>query len=212
MGFHDDLAEVVQDPAIRRLAMRRARSRELAEDALQDTFYAVARTRHAETIEDLPAFFCRSLIRVINRQFTLSGPFLAEDIGAVADSRQGHSSSGNPATASVADEVQLRILAEAALKRLEYEQAELIATIPGRSSDPHQYRHKILMSASRILCLLFEGPVTMADWNAVLRSEDPQWCDQPGLALEARYQRLSRARADVQALLRIILPLDWLLT
>ena len=44
-SFLDDLAELVQDPAIRRLAERRAGSRELAEDALQETFRAVAQTR-----------------------------------------------------------------------------------------------------------------------------------------------------------------------
>jgi hypothetical protein len=44
-----------------------------------------------------------------------------------------------------------------------------------------------------------EGPVTTADWYTVLKSEYPQWHDEPGL-------RLSRARADIQALLREILP------
>jgi DNA-directed RNA polymerase specialized sigma24 family protein len=208
MGFLDDLAELVEDPAIRRLAERRARSRELAEDALQDTFYAVARTQHPEAIEDLRAFFCKSLIRAIYRQLTLSAPIPAEDIAAIADSRQGLSSSGTPAPASVESEADLRLLAEAALIRLERDRAGLTAMIPGRSDDPRRYRRMIVAVTERILRLLFEGPVATADWNAVLRLAYPQLCDEPGLARDALHQRLSRARADIESLLRVILPRD----
>ena len=208
MGLFDDLAKLVEDPAIRRLAERRARCRELAEDALQDTFRAVGQTRNPEAIEDLRAFFCKSLIHAINRQLTLSAPIPAGDIAAIADSRRGLSSSGTPPSASVASEAHLRLLAEAALTRLKRDRAELMAMVPARSGDPRRYRRTILVAAGRILRLLFEGPVTMADWNAVLQSEYPQLCDEPGLAHDALYQRLSRARADIQLLLRVILPRD----
>ena len=50
--------------------------------------------------------------------------------------------------------------------------------------------------------------MTSADWNAVLKSEYPQWCDEPALARDAIDQRLSRARGDVQSLLRAIFPRD----
>ena len=206
MGFLDDLAKLVEDAAIRRLAERRARSRELAEDALQDTFRAVAQTQHPEAIEDLRAFFCKSLIHAINRQLTLSPPVPAEDIGAVADSCQGFSSSGASPSAPVESDVYLRLLAEAALTRLERDRAELMAMVPARSGDPRRYQYTIIAAAGAILRLLFEGQVMTADWNAVLRSEYPQWCDEPGLADDAMYQRLSRARADVRFLLQAILP------
>jgi hypothetical protein len=208
MGFLDDLAKLVQDPAIRRLAERRARCRELAEDALQDTFRAVAQTQHPEAIADLRAFFCKSLIRAIYRQLTLSAPIPAEDIAAIADSRQGLASSGTSAPASVESEADLRLLAEAALTRLERDRAELMAMVPARSDDPRRYRRMIVAVTERILRLLFEGPVATADWNAVLRLEYPQLCGEPGLAHDALYQRLSRARADIQSLLRVILPRD----
>jgi len=208
MGFLDDLAELVEDPAIRRLAERRARSHEVAEDALQETFYAVARTQHPEAIEDLRAFFCKSLIRVIYRQLTLSAPIPAEDIAVIADSRQGLSSSSTSAPASVESQADLRLLAEAALIRLERDRAELMAMVPGRSDDPRRYRRMIVAVTERILRLLFEGAVATADWNAVLRLEYPQLCDCPGLARDALHQRLSRARADIQSLLRVILPRD----
>jgi hypothetical protein len=205
MGFLDDLAKLVQDPAIRRLAERRARSRDLAEDALQDTFRAVGQMQHPEAINDLRAFFCKSLIRTINRQFALSAPIPADDIDAIADSRL-MLSPGPSSSASVASEAHLRLLAEVALTRLERDRAELMAMVPPRSGDPLRYQSTIIAVAATILCLLIEGPVTMADWNAVLRSEYPQWCDKPGLAHDAMYQRLSRARGDVQLLLRAILP------
>ena len=206
MGLHDDLAELVEDAAIRRLAQRRAGSRELAEDALQDTFRAVAQTQHPEAIEDLRAFFCKSLIRAINRQLTLSAPVPAGDIGAIADSRQGLSSSGASPPAPVESEAYLRLLAEIALARLERDRAELMAMVPARSGDPRRYQYTIIEATGTILRLLFAGPVTTADWNAVLRSQCPQWCGEPGLASDAMYQRLSRARADVKFLLRAILP------
>jgi hypothetical protein len=177
-----------------------------AEDALQDTFRAVAQTQNPEAIEDLRAFFCKSLIRAINRQLTLSAPIPAGDIATVADSRQGLSSSGPSPPPSVASEAHLRLLAEVALTRLERNRGELMAMVPARSDDPGRYQVTIIAVARTILRLLFEGPVTMADWNAILRSEYPQWCDEPGLARDATYQRLGRARADVQFLLRAILP------
>jgi hypothetical protein len=206
MAFRDDLADLVEDPAIRRLAMRRARSRELAEDALQETYHAVAKTQNPEAIEDLRAFFCKSLIRTIIRQLSLSAPIPAGDIGMIADSRQGLSESSTPPLASVADEAYLRLLAEGALTRLERDRAELMAMVPGRSDDPLRYQSTVIAVTAMVLRLLFEGPVTIADWNAVLRSQYPQWCDEPGLAHDAAYQRLSRARGDVQLLLRAILP------
>lgn len=205
MGFQDDLAELVKDPEIRRLALRRARNLELAEDALQETYRAVAQMRNPETIEDLRKFFCKSLIRTIGRQFTVAVPIPAEDIDAIADSCQN---SGAPSSGSVEDEVHLRILAEVAFTRLERDRPGLMAMIPARSDDPHLYRCAILAAAATIFYLLLRGPVTTADWNSALRSGYPQWCDEPGLPSDTVYQRLSRARADVQFLLRAILPRD----
>ena len=152
----------------------------------------MAQTRNPEAIEDLRAFFCKLLIRAINRQLSLSvRRCLAEDIGAIADRFQDASPSGTSSPTSVASEAQLRILADAALTRLERDRAELMATIPARSGDPGRYRCTIVAAAGTILRLLLRGPVAMADWNAVLRSGYPQWCDEPGFPHDALYQRLS---------------------
>jgi hypothetical protein len=83
-----------------------------------------------------------------------------------------------------------------------------MALVPARSSNSRRYQSAIIAAARTILRLLFEGHVTSADWNAVLKSEYPQWCDEPELAHEAIDQRLSRARRDVQLLLQAIFLRD----
>src|SRR5579864_4712929 len=88
LSFRDQLAEIVADPEVRRLALRRAGSRELAEDALQETFYAVARVRDPRRIESLRAFFCRSLINEINRQLVDPRPIPLDDPQTVQGYRQ----------------------------------------------------------------------------------------------------------------------------
>jgi len=206
--FRSDLSRLVRDPQIRALAQRRALSRELAEDALQDTYYTVARTQDPGGIKDLRAFFCKSLIRTIHHQHDLAAPIPAWDIDAVADSGRDPLRPGTSPPDAVEGEAAMLILAEAAFNRLERDQAGLLATIPARSDDPHRYRCTILTAARTILYQLLKGTVTTADWNAALRSGYPQWCDEPGLPSDAAYQRLSRARADVQQLLRVILPRD----
>jgi DNA-directed RNA polymerase specialized sigma24 family protein len=211
MGLLDDLAKLVEDPEVRALAERRARSHELAEDALHDTFYAVAQTKSPETIRDLRAFFCKSLIHQINHQLARSMPILTEDIGAISDRRQGGtSSSGASLPASVAKDALLRLLAETVLTRLERDRDSLMASVAARSSNPRRYQYAMIAAARTILRLLLEGHVTSADWNAVLKSELPEWCGEPGLAHDAIDQRLSRARGDVQLLLQAIFPRDQL--
>lgn len=209
MGFLDDLAELVQDPEIRRQAERRARSHELAEDALQETFRAVAQTKDPESIRDLRAFFLKSLIHEINHQLARPKPDLIEDIGSISDRFEGrrHSSAPSPPV-SVESEALVRMLAGVVLRRLEHDRDELTTMIPARSSDPYRYQTTIVMAALSVLRLLVEGSVTSADWNAILRSGYPRWYDEPGLAHDAVDQRLSRARRDVQLLLQAIFPQD----
>ena len=78
-SFHDEVCQIREDLDIWRLAVRRAGSFDLAEDALQDTFYAVARVRDPERIENLRAFFCRALIRQIAHLRGQLGPLPVED-------------------------------------------------------------------------------------------------------------------------------------
>lgn len=209
MGFHEELARIATDPDMFRRALRRARSRELAEDALQETARAIAERRNPTAIENLPGFFYVSLIREIDHQLGRPAAIPTEDIGATSDRCQG---SESLAQASVEGEMDLRILAETVLSRFERGQARdhLMTLIPARSDDPRRYRTAIVGATKVIFVLLLDGYVTAADWNAILKAAYPQWCDEPGLARAAIDQRLSRARRDVQSLLRSVLSRDQL--
>jgi DNA-directed RNA polymerase specialized sigma24 family protein len=201
MGFEDDVARVAQDPAIRGLAVARAGSRELAEDALQETYWAVARVKDPGRIQDLRAFFVTSLIHEINHQRARSTLVPVEDIDTTAEQGRSSSSTGSPPS-SVEDEASLRLLAEALLTLLNHDLDQLLVSVPGRSPDHGRYRTAIVAAAKTILLLLLEGPVASADWNAVLQAEYPQWCGEPGLTRDTTHQRLSRARHDIRALLQ----------
>ena len=61
-----ELLAIWQDPQVRKLALRYARNPELAEDALQDAYYAVARVKNPERIKNLRAYFCRTLINEVS--------------------------------------------------------------------------------------------------------------------------------------------------
>lgn len=213
MDFREDLARLATDPGMFRRALRRARNRELAEDALQETARALAERKSPEAIENLPGFFYISLIREIDHQLGRPVAIPTGDIAAVSDVGQDHASpSAALPPCSVEGEADLRILAEAVLSRFRHEPARngLIALVPARSEDPRLYRAAIVFAAKVIFELLLEGYVTLADWNAVLKAAYPQWCDEPGLACTTVDQRLSRARRDVQSLLRSVLSRDQL--
>jgi DNA-directed RNA polymerase specialized sigma24 family protein len=213
MGFHEDLARIAIDAEMLRRAVRRAGCRELAEDAMQETVRAIAERKSPDAIENLRGFFYVSLIREIDHQLGRPAAIPAEDIGVLADRGQDRTTPATPVPpGSVHDDVYVRILAEAVLERFDREHARalLIALVPARSGDPRSYRAAIVSAARAVFELLLDGHVTAADWNAILKANYPQWCDEPGLARAAMDQRLSRARRDVQSLLRSLLSRDQL--
>jgi DNA-directed RNA polymerase specialized sigma24 family protein len=213
--FHDDLATIVNDPEMFRLAIRRAGSRELAEDAIQETARALGERKSLDEIENLRGFFYVALIHEINHQLGRPSAIPAGDAGEIRDRQRDRVSlAGALPPVAVYQNAQLRLLAYEVLGSLERERAQngLAARIPGRSGDPSLYRTAIARAAKIIFALLLEGYVTAADWNAILKAAYPQWCDEPGLASDARDQRLSRARRDVQSLLRSVLSRDQLVS
>jgi DNA-directed RNA polymerase specialized sigma24 family protein len=213
MGIHEDLARIAVDPDMLRLAVRRAGSRELAEDALHDTVWAIAQRRSPQAIENLRSFFYVSMIREIDRQLRRPAAVPAANISEISDRAHGRTSpTAVPPPANVDDEAHFRIIAGAVLNRLRSASArdQLMALVPARSEDPCRYRTAIISAAKAMFELLVEGYVTAADWNAILKAAYPPWCDEPGLARAAIDQRLSRARHDVQFLLRSLLSRDQL--
>ena len=213
MVFHEDLVTIVKDAEMLRLAIRRAGSRELAEDAMQETVRALGERKSLDAIENLRGFFYVALIHEIDHQLGRPSALPVGDVREIGDRRPHLTSPAGALPPVVAEtDAHLRILAEVVLARLEREGAcnGPAALIPSRSRDPSLYRLAIARSAKLILVLLLEGCVTAMDCNDILKAAYPQWCDEPGLARDARDQRLSRARRDVQHLLRSLLSRDQL--
>lgn len=202
------IAAIAADPETFRRAVRRAGSRELAEDAIQETVRAIAERKSPEAIENLEGFFYVTLIHIIDHQLGRPAAIPDADISLTSDRHQSRNSLAAPQQpAPVEGDAHLRVLARAVLAALESERARdgLASLIPARSGDPGRYRSAMVWAAKTIFALLVEGYVTAPDWNAILKTAYPQWCDEPGLAPDARDQRLSRARRDVQQLLRSVL-------
>ena len=183
MGFHANLTNLATDPEMLRRAMWRAGSRELAEDALQETVRAIAERKSAEPIDNLPGFFYIALIREIDHQMGRPAAILAGDIGAISDPCR-HIPGRVAARTPVEGDVHVRILAVAVLAALEGERARnaLAKAIPARSGDPGLYRSAIFRAAKMVFVLLLEGHVTPPDWNAILKAVYPQWCNEPGMS------------------------------
>ena len=88
-------------------------------------------------MQDLRAYFARTLIRVTNDLRTqASSAILVEDIGQVESAGAGLHRQSSRAP------VGLRLQIEGLLTRLERDR-ELVNSIPGRSHDPGRYRSAI---------------------------------------------------------------------
>jgi hypothetical protein len=204
MGFHDDLALVADDPAIMRLAERRAGNRELARDAVQATYLAVSQVKAPERIVDLGTFFRTSLIHEIIHLRARPAPIPVEDIAEAGG--QEAPAGGRIPPDSVEHEAEILRLAQRVLDRLDNDHRQLMAAVPGRSADPRHYRMMIVAAARAIFLMLLQSSVASADWNAALKSAYPRWFAGAGLAPDAADQRLSRGRRDVRLLLQRLLP------
>jgi hypothetical protein len=207
--FYHEVAAIAADPEVRRLALRRAGNRELAEDALQETFYAVARVKNPGRIENLRAFFCRALINEIRRQLLATGPIFLDDPDATLGHRQQSAAHfGRAAHRAVDDEAVAEALAGMLRGRLLRDRYQLEASVPGRSRHPGRYRSMIVSVAERMLHAVASAQVTGADSNLELQRAYPEWFGEPGCTRDASYQRLSRARRDVRTLLMTVVSRD----
>lgn len=203
MGFHGDLVTLASDPAIRRLAERRAGSRELAEDAIQETIWHISR-QDVRKIDNLDAYFRRALIHEISHRLSRPGPILVEDIASAAEPEVAWAHPVPPD--SVEREAEMRRLARSLLGRLDRDREQLMATVSRRSPDPHRYRAAIVAAARAIFLMLLQGAVAKADFNEVLKSTYARWFAEARLAHDVIDQRLSRGRQDVRMLLQRLLP------
>ena len=206
-SFDDELARIRQDPQIWRLALRRAGSRDLAEDALQETFYSVARVKDPGRIENLRAFFCRALINQISHLRGQLNPIPVEDPEMLEGTRQ-QGGRVHAVTRPVNETAVWLQLTAAWRKRFHRERRRLMAMVPERSSDPRRYREVIVATAAKILHATVDGHMNWTDSDDALRAAYPDWFDEPGCTRDTNYQRLSRARREMRVLLMAVVSRD----
>jgi DNA-directed RNA polymerase specialized sigma24 family protein len=206
--FLQQLLAIQQDPEVKNLAWRRARDLDVAEDALQETYYAIARLKNPERIRDLRAYFCKVLIREIYHLLGQLGATLVDDFIGLTDARQGKASDGPPPPQPFDEMVGRHLLARGWLRNFATQRADLARKVPGRSPDPVRYRDAIVTVAEWVLRSVGTGNISDADRNRALRAAYPEWFTTDGCEAGNVYQRFSRARADVNGLLRTVISRD----
>lgn len=193
----------MEDRQVKQLARARAADPDLAEDALQETFDAMARIKHAEYIEDLRKYFCKVLVRNVYRLQGQLGADVMGDPAGLADAC-GRRLGGGALPPLFDEAVHTDMLARKWLERLAKQRAARSGKVPGRSPEPGRYRDVIAATAEGMLLAIAAGDFRDVDLNLSLRAAYPEWFAERGVATANIHQRLARARADVSRLLRAV--------
>jgi len=202
------LAEILKDPRIRGLALRYAGHPALADDALQSTYYAMARLEHLGQIQNLRAYVGKVLIREIHRERGQLGAIVIDDFARVADVHRDAPGCHPVPPPAVGDAVCATVQGEAWLERFAAQRDFLRAGVPSRSDDPDRYRAVICDAAGQVLYDAINGKSSEADTNPALRAAYPGYFDQPDAAPNTLHQRFRRARTDMRALLQAVVRRD----
>lgn len=206
-AFPPELLPIWEDPEVRRFAARRAGDPDLTQDALLQAVCAVARVKDLERISDLKAYFCRVLVNEMYHLRGQLGAARACDPVTLAEM----SDAEKPGSPSDEAMVVTRLMARTWLVRFSAQRDDLRASVPGRSGQADRYRDLIVAVAERVLHAALDGGVSRADANEALQAAFPEWFGQSGSAENACHEHLSRARRDVQDLLKAVVSRDELL-
>ena len=172
---------------------------ELAEDALQETFYALARIKDPSGIKNLRAYFYRVLIRVVHQ---LRSEDRRTNLETLLEWEQYAAAGPGQVLARPADE-SARLAAEGWLKLFSAHRERLTAAVPGRSPDPGRYRNLNIAVTERILGAMPDQGDSEPDSSGAFRAGYPEWFDEAGCAPANLELRLARARSDVRNLLLV---------
>jgi hypothetical protein len=179
----------------------------VAQDALQEAYYAVARIRNPDEVKDLKGYFCTVLIHKIHGLLGQSKGIPVDNIDGLADAHQGQAGC-EPLPPPLEEKVCSDLLTETLLGRLAAQREALTRKVPGRSADPGRYRDVIVAIARLVLISIARRDVSDADGDSALIAMYPEWFAEPRLAPGNAYQRFSRARADVRSVLRSFISPD----
>ncbi len=213
LSFGDRVAVLCQGAGMRGLAIRYARDHDLAEDALQETFYAVARVSDPSRIDDLARYVRRVLQRKVVELLESPCAHLSDDLDALIAASSGgvrRPNTKRPVVmgSPVQDLAVRRAQAKAWIGRL----SRLSKTsVPRRSADPERYQRVIATVARRVLPAMLEGEVSSADLDHFLIAAYPEWFASRQSSTSTRDQRLCRGRREVSGLLESVVSRDELL-
>jgi DNA-directed RNA polymerase specialized sigma24 family protein len=198
------LAETLEDPRIKGLALWYAGNPALAGDALQSTYFALARLEYLGQIVKLRAYVLKVLFREIRRERNQLGAALVDDFARLVEAHQ-ETAGCQPAPAPAVDEtVCTSVQAQIWLERFAAQRERLRDAVPSRSGDPARYRTVICTAAEQVLCDGINAEPSEADTNDALRVAYPEYFGQPDAAPNTLHQRFRRAREDVKALLQTV--------
>jgi DNA-directed RNA polymerase specialized sigma24 family protein len=199
------LLEIWQEPQVRGYARRCADGDyAMADDALQSTYYAVARLKHLAEIENLKAYFYQVLRREIARERGELGAILVEDFPRAAEDHQAHTRAPEEPAAGFEDHACTSVQFWYLRKQLVADRDKLLASVPARSADEGRYRTVVYAAAVAILSAGMKSEVSEADSNEAFRASYPEYFAQPGASANTCHQRFLRARGDVRALLQAV--------
>ena len=190
--FYRELLAIASDLKVMNLARRRVGDHDLAQDVIQEAVYIVSRVQDPERIANLRAYFCTVVIHEAARLRKIQGTPLLDDPEVATGPRHMRGTQE--------DAVVTRLMAHTRTAQFRQRKQQLRATVPGRSAHPERYRDHIVAAAEAVLEALDETSSDVA--REKLLDEYPEWFAEPGCAQNARDQRLSRAYADLRALLQ----------
>ena len=194
-GGYEELAAIAYDPGMRRAAWRLAGG--MADDLLQETWYAMARTAARESIENPRGYFYKTMVNTWRhlRQDLARHGIPADDLDAAAGAANGMPSAEHDALG--------RLDAADRRGRLRARRAEFWLTIPPYSPNPYRYRGVVMTVAEAAVA--GDGPVSRSELNEALVTAYPEWFGAPDVKPGTLQQRRCRARQAIWRLLAAVL-------
>jgi hypothetical protein len=202
VGGYDEVAAIASDPAMRRQARLLAGA--MAQDLLQETWYAVAQARTPEPVTNVRGYFYRVMSNIAARmreEISRQG-ILVEDLATAVGTRR----TGELAAMSAESDAMAWLLASARRELFHRRRAELRRDIRACSPDPDRYRDVILAVAEAALAE--DGPASRPELNDALAAAYPEWFDAPEATVATKYQRRHRGRVDMGRVLAVVIGLD----